>query len=529
MGRGPKILLVDALASGSGRRRSAVDVIGAGPRAVAGVLESRGFGYRLATAEEALSRRPGRVDVLMVSAMSTDEGAAARLAAAHPGAVRILGGPVTSDPSAVARLGYHLGVYGEGELALDALLGSGSLLDPASAPDDAPNLIRVRGGRAVLGPVRNLTREELNSFSPSTSAVRGYSRRPHWRYSRVYVEVERGCSNFRRPLLLADGSVCSSCGACLGASRPRISCPQGIPPGCGYCSIPAVYGPPRSRDPSAVAGEVSSLISLGVRRIVLSGADLLDYGRDLGGLPPTDPCDPGPNLGAVRRLLSSVASMPEVRSGRVYVGVENVKPCLLTDEAVGVLREILPDAVVHVGVETGDDAHAALLGRPCPSSEAAERVEAAARAGLRVYAYFIHGLPGQTAETAAATVSMMERFYRAGVEKVTVYRFKPLPGSAFWGLPPGPPARSSPESSAIERAARRFNLARKREMVGRRVEVLLSGDAVRGRVAAYPLREGPTVFVRGAPRGSGPGDRAEVLVTGVRSDRSVFGDYLGPA
>lgn len=522
-----RVLLVDALAVGSGKRRSSLDVIGAGPRAVAGVLESNNIQYDLKTAEDVLRRPPKDVDVLMVSAMTMDASAARKLARRYGHAVKILGGPVTTDPAQVALLGYDLGVWGEGEAALDALIKSGRLNDPSNIPAEVPNIIRIQGGRAVLGPVGRLSREELDAYRPSTKAVESYTSTPHFRYARVYVEVERGCSNYFRPLLNADRRVCSRCGSCFGGD-PAQECPQGIPPGCGYCSIPAVYGFPKSRRKEAIISEVTELVSRGVQRIILSGADFLDYGRDDLGTP-LHPCEPGPNLSAIEGLLNGICRIPKVRRGEVYVGIENVKPCLLTDEAISLILEYLPDSVVHVGVETGDDAHSRLLGRPCPSSLAAERVIAAAKAGLRVYAYFIHGLPGQTARTAAATVSMIERFYHAGVEKVTVYRFKPLPGSAFERMPAGPPAAKSPQSKVIESAARSFNLRRKREMVGSKLEVVMSGDVVGKYRVAYPFREGPTCFVRGVSRRVSLGERAIVEITGVRSDRSLIARYVGPA
>ena len=67
-------LIVDALASGRGKRLATRDVIGAGPRAVAGVLEMAGLSPRVALAETVLE---GVVDLeaynlLLVSGMTVD-------------------------------------------------------------------------------------------------------------------------------------------------------------------------------------------------------------------------------------------------------------------------------------------------------------------------------------------------------------------------------------------------------------------------------------------------------------------------
>ena len=517
----PRILIIDALAAGAGRRRSSVDAIGAGPRTVAGVLEQRGKDYELTRVEEVL-RNPRRFtsfDVILVSAMSMDYPSVLRVSRLFRRSLKVLGGPITTDPRVVSRLGFDLGVYGEGEVALDSLIEMGlfeGALDPEAAAE-IPNV--VVGGRPPR-EVRRISRREFWRFRPSVEALRSY-RNPSFRASRVFVEVVRGCSNFRRALVLADWSVCSKCGLCLAPLRRAEGCPQGIPPGCGYCSIPAVYGPPKSRRAADLVEEVRGIIGLGVRRIILSGADVLEYGRDFVSSPVLDPEHPGPNVSAIKRLLSSIGSIPEVREGSVYVGIENAKPSLMTEEVVEVLAERLPGTAIHVGVETGHEFHSRLLGRPCGPKRALEAISAAVRAGLRVYAYFIHGLPGQTVETAASTVALIERLYELGVEKVTVYRFRPLPGSAFEGMREGPPARRDRASSMIERAAREFNMARKRQMVDRVLEAVYSGSSYRGLPVLYPLGEGP-VMVSAERLRMKPGESIKVKVLRAVSDRMLL-------
>ena len=520
-----EILLVDALAAGGGTRRSALDVIGAGPRTIAGIFERNNVPYRIVRVEDVL-RKPPREEVVMVSAMTMDYGAAKRVSRLFRSSFKVLGGPITCDPSVVSRLGYELGVFGEGEEAVNSLIKLG--LREAKIRDlkEIPNLIIVERGRIHLTSRKVLSKRDFNRYAPSFRAVLHYKSIPHYRSSRVYVEVVRGCSNFNRALILANRRICAGCRACFGEDlEARLVCPQGIPPGCGYCSIPAVYGYPKSRDLDILIEEIKGLIKCGVRRIVLSGADFLEYGRDELASPLTHPSKPEPNLRAIGELLSRVTSLPKVRKGKVYVGIENAKASLLTEEVISLIADHLPGAVVHVGIETGDDVHAKLLGRPSPPSKDVERIKSAIKAGLRIYAYFIHGLPGQTIKTAEKTVSMMEKLYLIGVEKVTVYRFKPLPCSAFERMPEGPPASKDPASRIIERAARKFNLERKRELLGKVLEVVLAPGR-RGKFkVAYPFREGPTVLVKGVPRNLRVGDVFSARIESVVSDRLVIGKF----
>lgn len=75
---------------------------------------------------------------------------------------------------------------------------------------------------------------------------------------------------------------------------------------------------------------------MGVRRIVLSGADFLEYGRDLLKNPLTDPVSPEPNLDAIDSLLSKVSYLSKKYG--FYFEVENAKPSLV-DEKVAKLLE----------------------------------------------------------------------------------------------------------------------------------------------------------------------------------------------
>ncbi|MCC6014904.1 MAG: B12-binding domain-containing radical SAM protein, partial [Desulfurococcaceae archaeon] len=70
-----RVALVDCLAAGRvGRRLSSVDVIGSGPRLVAGILKSLGVEVELFECSDVVEGRVGLggFDVLMVSGMSSD-------------------------------------------------------------------------------------------------------------------------------------------------------------------------------------------------------------------------------------------------------------------------------------------------------------------------------------------------------------------------------------------------------------------------------------------------------------------------
>jgi hypothetical protein len=75
-----KPLIVDALASGKGVKHSTQDVIGAGPRTLAGVLESIGFKPVIMPVDVFLDARTDveYYDILLISGMSSDFSAVQR-------------------------------------------------------------------------------------------------------------------------------------------------------------------------------------------------------------------------------------------------------------------------------------------------------------------------------------------------------------------------------------------------------------------------------------------------------------------
>lgn len=504
-------LILDALASGEGKRLSSLDVIGAGPRLIAGILERFGLEYKIIRVEDFLGKRKPFGGVCLVSAMSMDEVAVSKASRLLKG-VKILGGPITSDPGIVRRLGFDIGVWGEGEVPIELLLRRE--LTNGSLPDThgIPNLI-LRDG--TVSELRYLSREEFLTFKPSVNAIRFYRTIPHYKCSRVYVEVVRGCSNFNRPKLLAKESVCESCSHCYSEKLGVLRCPQGIPPGCGYCSIPSLYGPPKSRDERSLLEEIRGLAEVGVRRIVLSGADFLEYGRDLLAKPLRNPLDPEPNIEAIDSLLSGVKDLSTEYG--FFFEVENVKPCLVNDDVARVLGRYLSGTPIHIGVETGDLEYSIMIGRPCSPADSLRAIKLLKKYGLRPYAYFIHSLPGQNKVTVDKTIKLMKQAFHSGAEKITVYRFRPLPGTAFQDFR----VEVNEDSKRIVDLAIRLNRMRKEELIGKVVKAVVAPKAGR-HWYAYPIEGGPTVRLT-SQRGLAVGEVINVMMKKVISDRVIEG------
>ena len=530
-----RFLLVDCLARGSGSRKATVDVIGAGPRVVAGILESFGYRVRVDVPEKIsvniLKRYVEEYDALLISAMSSDLGIVRKLTRLWRNLTRkpiIIGGPITGNPLRISELEFDVGFYGESEETLIEIC-SRKLFDSIVCREIEKLksikglILRVNNEIVFTGRRRFVSKELLNTINPSTKIVKYY---PLYWASRVYVEIVRGCSNFNRPkIVLPSGKKCILCYRCkYGPLRSRLECPIGIPPGCGYCSVPALYGPPRSRHISNIVSEIKGLIRNGVSRIVLSAPDILDYCREelVEPEPLTDPCSPPPNIDALRRLFDSLFNISEIASGEVALMLENIKACLVNEEVAKLLGEYFKGTTVHIGCETGDQEHADLIGRPGTVDDVVRAVKLLTKYGLRPYVYFIHGLPGQSPKTVNNTLKIIDILKQENVEKITLYRFSPLPGSAFEDYPRAKPFVKDKLSLMIARKVQEVNIQSKYKLLNRIIKVVIVGEYKKKYIIGYPFYHGPVVlFDKSVERYIGFLVKARIVR--VLSDRLVYG------
>lgn len=526
-----KILIVDVLGSGSVGRYATLDVIGCGPRTIAGVLEKLGFEYDLKPYYNVFSNTfiLKDFDVLMVSAMSVDLPMARRIKklwSKFNNGLSIVGGPLASDPyEALVKAGFDIAFIGEAEKSLMEFFNKFDFEDMDSIKDVKGLAYRVNSNVKINDLRPFMSRFELDSFKPSVKAVKNY-----WSYyaCRIYVEVVRGCSNFlRAKIMLPDGRKCNDCGKCYsGSLSDRYYCPMNIPPGCGYCSVPSLFGPSRSRSVESIINEIKGLIEMGCRRFILGASDFLDYGRDIlvEPEPLTDPLNPPPNLNEIENLLGSIKSLENEFGFKLFFSIENVKPSLVDEEVAKVLGRYLRGTPTSIGVETGVDSYAISLGRPSTPSQAIKAIRLLRKYGLIPYAYFIHGLPNQDVNIAIETSKVMDEAIKAGAEKITVYRFSPLPMSAFSDFPKAPPSRVDAAGKIIVDKASRINSKLKDKWIGAILDAYIV-NSFRGRgFIGYPFIHGPVIFIENSKVASKfVGRIAKVKIVRVVSDRALSG------
>jgi len=522
-----RILVVDALSAGTGIRRSSRDSIGCGPRTVCGVLEKHNLDCKIARIEDVLGKKAllRKFDHLAISAMTMDIPVVGKLCKLWHGSRNlgkiILGGPITSDLSILKDAGVDLLVIGEGEATVEELILRGYFEDMIDVSDIHGCAFLV-DGQIHVTPKRPFISSQVLSqkYHPSTTRIIDYQA---YQACKVYVEVTRGCSNFKRTTLpLPNGQQCSDCGNCSSENPTvRLTCPEDIPPGCGFCSVPSTWGPPRSRSVTAITQEIKELLDLGVHRIVLESPGFLDYER--GSEPLTNPCHPPANLKAITTLLDEINALPQVVNKEIHIAIENMKACLFTEAVAEALVRTIPDTSPNIGLETGSESHMQQIGKCGTPSDVVSAVEIAARFGMKPFVYFIYGLPGETSESVEESLSIMKAVSEAGAERIILYGFRALPGSAFEGFSESSP--SDDLGAILRKEAERINRQKKEDYLGS----VLKGVAAEpswshhGYTMIYPLVEGPIMTVHG---GYSPGTLVSVRIFKVLSDGLLEGEVV---
>ncbi|MHA2357656.1 MAG: hypothetical protein ACXABK_02665, partial [Candidatus Heimdallarchaeaceae archaeon] len=253
------ILIVDALAANEGRRKFSRDAIGIGPRLLAGICSTHDMFSRIIRAEDILEDETvlsiEDFDIFLISGMSVDKIAVERVIKKIRNSVSsaniILGGPIASNTLVFTDIQVNAAVFGEGEWVLNDLIIGDFSIDSLSSEKYQINKINQTD---YVRKIQRSTSNIFETFSPSINHIKDYN--DFW-YSKVYVEAVRGCSNHYRGELTKQEGGCSDCENCGDLDTiVTDNCPEDIPPGCGFCSVPSTFGAPINRPVKLIVNEV---------------------------------------------------------------------------------------------------------------------------------------------------------------------------------------------------------------------------------------------------------------------------------
>jgi len=219
-------------------------------------------------------------------------------------------------------------------------------------------------------------------------------------------------------------------------TRATLKIQDGCDNYCAYCVIPYARGKPRSRSVESCERELRGLADNGYREVVLTGIQLVAYGKDLPGAP--DLCD----------IIALAADIPGLH--RVRLG--SLAPQFITERFVNVCRaspNLCPQ--FHLSLQSGCDTVLGRMNRRYATDDyrkAAERLRKA-MPNCAITTDLIAGFPGETEAEHKATCAFIREM---GLARVHVFPYSKRPGTAAADMP-GHLPKATKERRARELAA----------------------------------------------------------------------------
>lgn len=188
---------------------------------------------------------------------------------------------------------------------------------------------------------------------------------------------------------------------------------------CGYCIIPKLRGPYRSREMAALLEEARQLADAGVKELIVIAQDITKYGMDLP---------------AHKRLLPELLRQL-CELDFTWVRLHYLYPDQITDELIDVIAEE-PKIVKYLDIPLQHVSRRILraMHRPGDGEEFAALIEKlrVRIPGLVLRTSLIVGLPGETEEEFAELCTFLQE---TAIERVGVFEFSPEEGTEAAELP----------------------------------------------------------------------------------------------
>jgi ribosomal protein S12 methylthiotransferase len=243
---------------------------------------------------------------------------------------------------------------------------------------------------------------------------------------------------------------------------------------CGFCIIPKLRGPQRSRRIDSIATEVEALSRQGVVEINLVAQDLTTYGTDL----PFD-VDRPQDRPSLANLLRRIGSPPKGQADFLrWIRLHYTYPTATTDELLAVMADS-PRVVRYIDcpLQHIDDKLLKLMRRGYVGKSVYAMVERARKylPGVFLRTAFIVGHPG---ETESAFQKLCDFVTEVELDHVGVFTYSQEEGTPSAELADlVPPNEAEQRRRELLRLQRKVAKKKRKELLGKSIEVLVEGQS----------------------------------------------------
>lgn len=236
---------------------------------------------------------------------------------------------------------------------------------------------------------------------------------------------------------------------------------EGCRKACAYCIIPKLKGPLRSKSTEQILKEFRSLLSLGVKEIILIAQDLGDYGKDQGS-----------PKGRLADLLKEMLTV----EGDYWIRLLYLYPDEIDDALIKLIqsdKRILP--YLDMPIQHINDSILKAMKRHTTAGEIKETIRKLRKAlpDIHIRTSLIVGFPQETEEQFEELVAFLQEF---PLNHVGIFKY-----SLEEGTPAGKmegqiseeikEARQKRLAAIQQKAVKKLN----KQMIGRILEVVIEG------------------------------------------------------
>jgi threonylcarbamoyladenosine tRNA methylthiotransferase MtaB len=246
---------------------------------------------------------------------------------------------------------------------------------------------------------------------------------------------------------------CVTADARLDRVRACVKIQDGCSFSCGFCVIPLVRGPSRSRPAAAVLEEIRRRVRQGHREVVLTGINLGCF-RDRGA---------GYDLPRLVREAAATAGVARLRLSSIEINHVNRELVAALRDSPTVARHL------HVPLQSGDDGVLRAMGRRYSVRTYLERL-AGLPSDFNLTTDVIVGFPGEDEPAFTNTLRTVEA---AGITKVHVFPYSPRPGTRTAEADSVPAPVKKERSARLRALSRELERARWRAKLGGQDVVLV--------------------------------------------------------
>ncbi len=361
----------------------------------------------------------------------------------------------------------------------------------------------INSGKKIIitGCLAQKYKKELQKLIPEASAFLGTSD-----IDKILDTVKKITKNKEVKYEVADNPVYSypedikRQQITMGASS-YIKIADGCDFNCGYCIIPRLRGPYKSRKIENIVKEAKELASKGVSEIVLIAQDTTSYGKDIYSKP------------SLKELLIELNKIEDLS----WIRIMYTYPSLITDELLKTIKE-LDKVVKYIDIPLQHVSRNMLeaMNRPVTDYKKLIRKIRKSVPSIAIRTTFITGYPGETEEDFQELYDFVKEMK---IDKLGVFEFSREKNTKAYKLKPQISAKVKKQrKKQLMELQQGISKEINKKLIGKKIDCIIEAISETGEITGRTYKDAPEVdglvYINTAAPVN-PGDIITAKITGA--------------